>query len=140
MSDTIICKGRCLFGKVKVTANTMSQAIGACHCSMCRRWSGGPLMAVDCGNDVEFEGQENISVYNSSAWAERGFCLTCGSHLFYRMKQNNKHIIPVGIFENIDGLSFDHQVFIDEKPNYYCFSNQTNDMTGKEIFEKFSPG
>ena len=24
----------------------------------------------------------------SSAWAERGFCKNCGSHLFYRLKEN----------------------------------------------------
>ncbi|NIT13149.1 MAG: GFA family protein, partial [Candidatus Dadabacteria bacterium] len=52
---------------------------------MCRKWCGGPLMAVNCGTDVTFEGEDNITVYDSSSWAERGFCSGCGSHLFYRL-------------------------------------------------------
>ena len=47
--------------------------------------------------------------------------------------------MPAGIFENGDDLVFDLQVFIDEKPEYYCFSNETRSMTGKEAFAEFAP-
>ena len=33
-------KGTCLCGAVEVVANDAAQ-IGLCHCSMCRRWTGG---------------------------------------------------------------------------------------------------
>ena len=139
MSETIEGKGCCLCGAVQVTAKTMSKKIGACHCNMCRKWGGGPLLAVDCGTDVTFEGEENIATFNSSEWAERGFCRKCGSHLFYRIKRNNQHIMAVGLFDNFDSFDFDHQVFIDEKPSYYCFANKTKDMTGAEVFAKYAP-
>ena len=139
MSNTSIGHGHCLCGRVKVTANVMQHSIGTCHCSMCRRWTGGPLMAVDCGSDVVFEGDENIKTYESSAWAERGFCINCGNHLFYKLKESNQYIMPVGIFENDENLVFDHQIFIDEKPGYYCFSNETKNMTGAEVFAKYAP-
>lgn len=29
---------------------------------------------------------------------------------------------------------FDHQVFIDEKPDFYAFANQTRKPTGAELF------
>ncbi|MHC5778425.1 GFA family protein [Nostoc sp.] len=116
----------------------MSKNVTACHCSMCRNWGGGPLLVVDCESDVNFSGEENIGVYQSSQWAERGFCKQCGSHLFYKLKQNNQYFIPVGLFENCEGLVFDHQVFIDEKPKYYCFANETNDLTGAELFVQFA--
>jgi hypothetical protein len=96
-------------------------------------------MAVDCGTDVSFEGEEHISVFNSSDWAERGFCKQCGSHLFYRLKENRQHIMPAGLFEDSDALVFDHQVFVDEKPSFYEFSNETQDMTGAEVFAKYAP-
>ncbi len=89
MSDVIVGSGSCLCGATLITAKSISKNVGACHCSMCRKWSGGPLMAVDCGTDVSFEGEENISVFKSSEWAERGFCNKCGSHLFYRLKESN---------------------------------------------------
>lgn len=95
-------------------------------------------MAVDCGTDVSIEGEENISVFNSSEWAERGFCKKCGSHLFYRLKESNQYIIPVGLFDDDKMFVFDHQVFIEEKPSFYCFANKTNDMTGAELFAQYT--
>lgn len=129
--------GTCLCGAVHLTVKAMSQQVGACHCNMCRKWSGGPFFAVDCGNGVDFEGDENISVFSSSDWAERGFCCKCGTHLFYRLKQNQQHFIPVGLLEESDTLIFEEQVFIDEKPSFYSFANKTHNLTGQELFDKF---
>lgn len=139
MSETTVARGSCLCGAITITANTQHQTVGACHCSMCRKWGGGPLLAVDCGTDVEFVGAENISVFNSSAWAERGFCKLCGSHLFYRLKESQQHLMPPGLFEERDDLRFDHQVFIDEKPGWYNFAEDTDNMTGPEVFAKYAP-
>ncbi len=139
MSDVAEGKGSCLCGAVRVSAKAMSKSAGACHCSICRNWSGGPLIAVDCGKDVSFEGAEHISVFDSSEWAERGFCSKCGSHLFYKLKNNNQYIMSVGIFENAELFVLDHQVFIDEKPSFYGFSNETRNMTGAEVFAQFAP-
>ena len=97
-------------------------------------------MAVNCGTEVVFEGEENITVYNSSDWAERGFCKKCGSHLFYRLKEINQHQMPVGLFDNQAGFIFDLQVFVDRKPSFYSFANKTNEMTEAEVIEKFAPG
>ncbi|MBL4826408.1 MAG: GFA family protein [Spongiibacteraceae bacterium] len=105
---------------------------------MCRNWGGGPFLGVDCASDVEFNGYDNITVFDSSAWGERGFCKACGSHLFYRLKESNQYIVPVGLFENTDAFVLDHQVFIEEKPEFYCFSNETKNMTGEELFAEFS--
>ena len=132
-------KGRCLCGAVKFTAESANNSVAACHCGMCRRWGGGPLMAVSCGTEVAFEGEENITVYNSSDWAERGFCKKCGSHLFYRLKGNNEHQMPAGLFDNQGSFNFDLQVFIDIRPSFYSFANQTNEMTEADVIEKYAP-
>ena len=137
MSDMIKGNGSCLCGAIRITANNFNNKVGACHCGMCRKWGGGPLMAVNCGTDVLFEGEDNISVFNSSGWAERGFCKKCGSHLFYRLKESQQHIIPVGLFDDQELFVFDSQVFIDKKPQFYSFANKTNDMTEAEVFEKY---
>ncbi len=133
MSEANVAKGKCLCGAVSLSTASMNRHLGACHCNMCRKWGGGALLAVECDSEVNFEGEENISVYASSEWAERGFCNKCGSHLFYRLKNNNHYYIPVGIFDNDEGLVFDLQVFIEEKPEYYAFANETKYMTGEEL-------
>ena len=96
-------------------------------------------MAIDCGTDVVFQGEANITVFDSSEWAERGFCNKCGSHLFYRLKQSGQHIMPAGLFDDQDGVVFDHQVFIDNKPDYYSFANETDDMTEAEVVARYAP-
>ena len=131
--------GQCFCGAVKFTATPKSGDVGVCHCSMCQRFSAGPFFEVDCGETLKFENEENLGVYNSSEWAERGFCSQCGSHLFYRLKQSNQYIMPAGLFDDDSQFTFDHQVFVDEKPSYYSFANDTKDMTGAEVFAKYAP-
>ena len=135
MSDE--ATGRCLCGAVKLIAHNHAANVGACHCHMCRRWGGGPLIAIDCGTDVGIDGKENVRVFDSSAWAERGFCKDCGTHLFYRLKESGQYIVPAGLFDKDPCVTFDSQVFIDEKPDYYEFANKTRNLTGKEVFDLY---
>lgn len=130
-------QGHCLCGSVTITAAHSGNDVGACHCHMCRRWGGGPFLELNCGSEVVIDGNEHVTVFNSSAWADRGFCSKCGTHLFYRLKDADEYMVPVGLFDKDAGLVFDHQVFIDEKPSYYSFANSTLEMTGAEVFAKF---
>ncbi|MCB1214805.1 MAG: GFA family protein [Deltaproteobacteria bacterium] len=131
-------KGVCLCGAVEVTVAHLDPKMGVCHCSMCRQWTGGPLFAVDCGKEVSFQGEENIKSYASSDWAERGFCKQCGTHLFYRLKQSQQYIMPLGLFPEAKDIVFDHQIFIEEKPDYYSFAEKTHNMTGAQVFAQFA--
>jgi hypothetical protein len=138
MPETRERQGSCACGAVRIIARHASSSVGACHCRTCVKWNGGPFMAVSCGTDVVFDGAEHIALFDSSAWAERGFCNRCGSHLFYRIKQTGQHEVLAGIFDEHEGLVFDHQVFVDERPAYYAFANQTEELTGAECFARFA--
>lgn len=129
--------GKCLCGAVRVTATPRSMNIDACHCVMCQKWGGGPLLAVECEGTTEFEGTDNISVFDSSDWAERGFCKKCGTHLFYRLKEDGHYAIPVGLFDDSDEWNFAAQIFIDQKPPFYSFANKTKNLTGEEVFAQY---
>jgi len=96
------------------------------------------MLAVDCGDSLSIEGRASVAVFDSSEWAERGFCATCGTHLYYRLKQSNHYMMPVGLFDDDEGLDFDHQIFIDKKPAYYSFTNDTHNMTEAEVFAEFT--
>lgn len=131
-------RGACLCGAVQVVAKAKSSSIGACHCTMCTTWGGGPFLAAECGRDVQFEGADSISTFASSDWAERGFCRECGTHLFYRLKQEGHYAIPVGLFEPSDQWVLAEQIFIDEKPAFYSFAEPTRNLTGAEAFAEYS--
>ncbi|OMH33928.1 aldehyde-activating protein [Motiliproteus sp. MSK22-1] len=139
MSETVKGHGNCLCGAVSFTVGDISKNMGACHCDTCRKWGGGPFLAVECGTDVTFGGEDNISVFNSSEWAQRGFCKQCGTHLFYRLLESQEYILPAGLFADDEQFQLDHQVFIDQKPSNYCFSNDTKNMTGAEVFAMYAP-
>jgi len=138
MSDTKNRTGSCLCGIVKFTAES-GNSVGACSCSMCRKWNGGPQMALFCGESVSFENEDNISVFKSSEWAERGFCKDCGSHLFYRF-HGNQHMMLAGSFDNPDDFVLETQYFIDNKPSFYNFAEETNNLTGAEVAEAMGLG
>ena len=138
MLDKIKGKGSCLCGAITISIKNIDRKVGVCHCSRCRKWGGGPLMAINCDSEVFFEGEENISVYDSSDWGERGFCKKCGTHLFFRLKENQHYTIPVGLFENQESFVLDNQVFIDRKPSFYSFANQTTNITEAEFKTMYS--
>ncbi|MDC0662726.1 GFA family protein [Marinobacter sp. SS21] len=140
MADTFSETVNCLCGAVSIHAAAVSSKADVCHCAMCRKWGGGPLLALDAGTEVSIEGSQHVSVFDSSEWAQRGFCNRCGTHLFYRLKANGQYVLPAGLFtENQDRLALTHQVFIDHKPAFYEFANRTENLTGAELFAKFAP-
>ncbi|MDI3284627.1 GFA family protein [Polyangium sp. 15x6] len=129
--------GSCLCGATKISVTLENASVSACHCSMCRKWAGGPLLVVHSTQQVRYSGREP-SIYDSSDWAQRGFCGQCGTHLFYRLKAGGFEAVPVGVLDGDTQWVFDLQVYIDEKPAYYCFANQTREMTGQQVMEQFS--
>jgi hypothetical protein len=131
-------KGRCLCGKVSFTVEPENSEVGACHCSMCRRWSGGPFMVVDCKSTLRIDDGAPLGLYQSSDWAERGFCRECGSTLFYRLKDNGQAYVSVESIDGLEDVSLTGEVFIDEKPGYYAFAQKTHQMTGEQVFALFA--
>ncbi len=137
-------KGSCLCGKVTFQA-TIKAGVGACHCGMCRKWSAGPFMAAHAVGEVDFTGLEYISRYSSSEWAERGFCTSCGSSLFYHLLPRaevpaGEYILSAGLLSDQQALVFDHEVYIDHAPGWYGFAGEDgrHRMTEAELLAMFT--
>ncbi|QNP60419.1 hypothetical protein H9L24_06065 [Paenacidovorax monticola] len=62
-------KGHCLCGAVGF-ARADAKEIGACHCGYCRRWGGGPLLAVHCGTQVAFTGTDQTMLTEQQVIAQ----------------------------------------------------------------------
>jgi len=131
-------KANCLCGAVKITAEEVNPKFTVCHCQSCRTWGGAPFFAVKCGAKVKIEGADKVKMYESSSWASRGFCIECGTHLFFKFKESGEYNMPVGLFSGLNGLEMDMQYFSDMRPSYYCFSNKTQEMTTAEIMAYFA--
>ena len=131
--------GGCLCGAVRFTAVLKNREIGACHCSMCRRWTAGPFLTLECGSALKIEDASSLGAYRSSDWAERAFCKRCGTPLFYRLIDKDFYAVSAEAFDDRSGYVFASEIFIDEKPAYYEFANKTQKMTGAEVFAAFAP-
>lgn len=129
--------GQCLCRAITLHA-TLDGEVAVCHCTMCRNWTGGPFFTLECDSDVRIDGEAYLGVYDSSEWAQRGFCRQCGSHLFYRLKQGGLMALSAGIFPQ-DSLHLAKQIFIEEKPAHYRFANPTLELTGAQVFAAFEP-
>ncbi|MFN3661954.1 GFA family protein [Yoonia sp.] len=84
MQNATRISGRCLCGEVTITIDGKHDAQpGVCHCRMCQRWSGGVFLAFTAAADaVSVTGP--VKRFQSTPFAERAFCGTCGSHLWMR--------------------------------------------------------
>jgi len=140
MNMTEIQSSQCLCGAVSITATDINPKFTVCHCDTCRTWGGAPFFAVQCGKNVTLTGGDNIKRFASSPWATRGFCGNCGTHLFYQLNKSGEYNMPVGLFPTLSGLAMEMQYFSDQRPGYYCFSNQTKEMSKAQIIIFFRGG
>lgn len=128
--------GKCLCGAVTFTADIQPK-ITACHCSMCRKWTGGVMLTVG-GKDIRYTGEDAIKTYKSSDWAERGFCSHCGSSLFYRVTVKGPAeglmVLAAGTLDDENGLAFEEELCIDRKPDSYAFAGDRKQLTEAEMF------
>lgn len=131
-------QGQCLCGAVKLSTAKNITELSVCHCSMCLRWNGGPGFSIDCQSDLNIEGEENITRYDSSLWGERAFCKHCGSHLFYHLKGSNTYYVSAGLFSETKESKLTMQIYIDNKPHYYNFVEKTRMLTEKDIMNMFN--
>ena len=135
--------GKCLCGAVHFEIKKKVEEAVACHCDMCRHWTGGIFIAVAVPSDqLIVQGAEHVRVYTSSAWAERAFCGTCGSSLWYRVTAQGPHFdeyfIGMGTLERPSGIPLTTELFIERKPDGYEFSGQTQQLTEEQTMEMFA--
>ena len=95
-------------------------------------------MAVEASKNVVVAGTDLLGIYESSGWGERGFCNRCGSTLFWRSKDAAHYAISAMAFDDLTEAVLTKQIFIDSKPDWYAFANETESMTGAEFLAQFA--
>lgn len=135
--------GGCLCGAVRFRATLTGTSFGVCHCPMCRKWTGSALLGitVPAGN-VEWTGAEHVAKRQSSAWGERAWCAECGSALWFRVTVDGPYSgnleLPIGTFDDANGLTMTNEIYIDHKPDSYAFAGTgRNVLTRAQCVEKF---
>lgn len=135
MNDDTIHTGRCNCGSVRFTTRGALREVVACHCSQCRRQSGLYFAATNVAVDmIEIEGEANITWYQASDFARRGFCTTCGSALFWKHQSDPFISVLAGSFDQPTGLAVSKHIFCADKGDFYEITD------GLPQYPKGSPG
>lgn len=133
-------KGQCLCGETIFQVELSNHDVHICHCSICRRQTSGVIMTIDVKRGtLQFLKQQHLKIYYSSEWGERGFCNNCGTNLFWRMKdQSYCNINAFSLDEAPHDLKLDLEIYIDHKPTFYSFSNETKKLTEADVIALFT--
>ena len=109
--------GGCLCGAVRYRAAGEPIAVSHCHCSMCRRASGGPFLtfARFAAKDFTFtEGQP--ALFRSSESAVRGFCGACGCQITFQYDDRPDRIdVTVGSLDRPDAVTPMRHIWIESQ-------------------------
>jgi len=137
-------EGGCLCGAVRFQADLVSRNFGACHCEMCRRWTGSALlgMTFPLGN-VRWSGADHIATRQTSPWAMRAWCRDCGTNLYFRVTADSAYAgdieLPIGILDDANGLTMTNEIYIDHKPDSFAYAGAGRKlMTRQDCIDKFS--
>ena len=132
MNDVERIAGHCLCGAVSITIESPAHEIEICQCDMCRRWSGS-FYTAQSGVKSEVSGEETVSVYRSSEWAERAFCSKCGSNLWYRFLPTGGLSFSAGLFDAAARHSVEKEIFVDERADWARIEGEHPRQTGAQV-------
>jgi len=80
-------KGQCFCGSVQVEVTGGPVAMGYCHCSSCRSWSGALVNAFSLWKPQAVKvtaGAEHVATFQKTPFSQRQYCAKCGGHLMNR--------------------------------------------------------
>ena len=112
--------GHCLCGAISFEIRGELPGPDACHCTICRRWSGHYWASTDVPRaNVTMTGEDMLTWYDSSEKVRRGFCSRCGSLLFFDPPAKNWIAIAMGAFDKPTGTRLAKHIFTADKGDYY---------------------
>lgn len=118
-------KGSCLCGGVRFTIAGEMRPVIACHCIQCRKQTGHFYAATAAPETaLKIEGESNLTWYQSSPEARRGFCTVCGSALFWKSSDSDMVSIGAGTLDNPTGLVLSEHIYCADKGDYYEIADE----------------
>ena len=112
--------GSCLCGAVAYDiAGDLNPAI-ACHCVECRKQSGHHFAASAIKRSaLTMTRDDGLTWYKASDFASRGFCVRCGSTLFWQRDESPLTHVLLGAIDGPTGTRVEQHFWVAEKGDYY---------------------
>ncbi len=114
--------GSCLCGGVRYEVRGPFRRAGHCHCTHCRKHSGGAVGTQGRVRREEFElvaGHTLIRVYGRGDGAVKAFCKVCGSSLFGGSWPEGSEVsIRLGTLDGDPGIVPQYRTFFRDRASW----------------------
>jgi len=129
--------GGCLCGAVRYEVRGSLRPVIACHCTQCRRTSGHFVAATATApQNLVLVEEKGLSWYQSSSFARRGFCHTCGSSLFWERTAGegtgDRISIMAGTLDSPSGLETEMHIYVEDAGDYYKINDGLPQSTSRD--------
>ena len=115
-------KGSCECAEVIFSVNGPLSPTFACHCTQCRKTSGHYWAATEVpSTHLKLIKDDGLKWYRSSDQARRGFCVSCGSSLFWEADGEGTTAIGAGTLDDLPRgtTTVVKHIFVADKGTYY---------------------
>src|SRR5688572_14530660 len=106
-------RGGCLCGAIRYEARGAAYQRTVCHCSICRRSAGAPMVAwfsVKLGDFAFTAGQP--ASYRSSDKAQRSCCPACGTQLTFKLDAADEIDVTVCSLDDPEAVPPDDHIYV----------------------------
>jgi len=105
--------GGCFCGALRFRSTAEPVEVGYCHCTICRRTTGAPLLAF---SSFPVEGftytKGEPKIFESSKNGQREFCSNCGTQICFRELGTAKTVdVNSGALDEVSSIAPDHHIY-----------------------------
>ena len=116
--------GSCFCSKVTYEITGNLGVFLYCHCSLCRKFTGGAFAANILVSPDQFKwlsGEDLVSYYapEETDWYATSFCKNCGSSLPWLKKSGEAVVIPAGTLDGDPMIKPMHNIFCGSDASWY---------------------
>ncbi len=93
-------QGQCLCGAIRYELDALSERMGHCHCSMCRKFHGAAFATFGEVRHEDFrwvQGESDLKAYIAKNGSTRQFCQHCGSSMTFKPKNDDGSVIEIAL-------------------------------------------
>jgi len=114
-------EGGCLCGKVRFRVTAPPLDAGYCHCRMCQKNSGAPVVAWATFPVASFfwiAGEPGT--YASSARGKRSFCTACGSYLVFASAESPAEVsVNTASFDTPEAFPPRKHIYVESRISWF---------------------
>lgn len=127
-------EGGCFCGAIRYRIEADPVASGYCHCTICQRSTGAPVLAWASFPVESFSyTRGRATTFHSSSWGHRQFCTTCGTQICYRDTVDANSVeVNVASLDSPASFPPDHHIFTKDRIAWFDTTDEFPRYEGSE--------